>query len=127
MVISDKTGKNGKTVLAGRADADTWMDLKINNWSPDGKYFYLQVQPPDGGDLYLFKSDGSNFSGGKEYILISKISYNAMPIMKLIWKGSDKIRFLGGMDFVIKPKFLNEYEIDLNIEKLTKIEIVPFN
>lgn len=56
-VVFDVTLEKGKSII-----------IPYNTWSPDNKYFFIQVSTPVGTEIMVFNAKGEPFAGGENYL-----------------------------------------------------------
>lgn len=123
LVISDVSGSNEKVLLTEvGVGANSWADLTKDNWSSSGSYVYLHNGLPDGGDLYVFQSDGEKFKRGKNFLLASEFGYDSTEIVNPQWINSTQLQFESyGQSHVIQPKSFKKYILDASKETFKEI------
>lgn len=44
------------------------ITIPYNSWSPDNKYFFIQLNKPQGKDIMVFRAKGEPFATGESYL-----------------------------------------------------------
>lgn len=93
IVLSNVDNSSDLDLLTKKGfDVDSWLEIKSSNWSSDSRYVFMQVTIPDGFDIYVFKSNGENFSSGRRYLQASTLKPNLFGVITSIkWISNSQI------------------------------------
>lgn len=115
--VTDSTGANEIELRKTVGDLiENWDDVSATNWSADSKYIYHSLGVVDGNNLYIFKSDGSKFANGENYIMlwggIGKITW--LPDSRLSIETYKPVVGGNGPTIIIDPSTETRKQININ-------------
>lgn len=66
--VSNANGKNSKLIFTKAVNSGDGISIPQNTFSPDNKYFFLKEKIGINSDVLVFKTSGSIFSSGQQYL-----------------------------------------------------------
>ena len=82
------------------------IDWHGSAWSPDGQYVYVTLDNVnnEGDSVWIFKTDGTNFNSGKDYVSSEDLGLISSHIFSVNW--------VGGGGFIGNVVYINDAPIN---------------